>query len=122
VMLVAVGALAWRRGRRVPLARAEILTTEGLFWGVFAFFLCVRMFNPEIFWVEKPMDFSFLNTLTRTTTLPPPEPWFAGSPLYYRYFGYYVSAALGKTLHIDPALTFNLGLALFAVMTAATAL
>ena len=25
------------------------------------------------------MDFSFLNALTRATTLPPPEPWFSGS-------------------------------------------
>ena len=67
------------------------------------------------------MDFSFLNALTRATTLPPPEPWFAGSPLYYSYFGYYEVAALGKTLHLDPALTFNLGIALMAGLTAAAA-
>ena len=67
------------------------------------------------------MDFSFLNALTRATTLPPPEPWFSGSPLQYSYFGYYTVAALGKTLHLDPALTFNLGIALVAGLTAAAA-
>ena len=118
---VLLGALAWRRTGRVPLRRAEIIGSEVLFWGVFAVFLGVRMYNPEVFWGEKPMDFSFLNTITRSATLPPPEPWFAGSPLYYSYFGYYVVAALGKTLHLHTALTFNLGIALMAGLTAAAA-
>jgi len=119
--MVAVGILVWRRGSVVPAAPRELLGTECLFWGVFALFLTIRMFNPEVYWGEKPMDFSFLNALTRTTTLPPPEPWFAGSPLYYSYFGYYITAALGKALHLDPALTFNLGIGLFAGLTGAAA-
>ena len=121
VIFVLVGALAWRRGERAPLSGAEIIATEGLFWGTFAFFLVVRLYNPEIYWGEKPMDFSFLNALTRATALPPPEPWFSGSPLQYSYFGYYTIAALGKTLHLDPALLFNLGIALVAGLTAAGA-
>ena len=121
VGFVLAGAVAWRRSDRVPLTRAEIIATEALFWGAFAFFLIVRLYNPEIFWGEKPMDFSFLNALNRATTMPPPEPWFAGSPLQYSYFGYYTVAALGKTLHLDPALTFNLGIALVAGLTAAAA-
>ncbi|MFI5396738.1 MAG: DUF2298 domain-containing protein [Candidatus Binatia bacterium] len=120
VGLAAVGALMWRRAR-VPLSRGEIIATEALFWGAFAYFLVVRMYNPEVYWGEKPMDFSFLNTLSRTTTLPPAEPWFAGSPLQYSYFGHYTIAALGKTLHLDPALTFNLGIALIGGLTAVAA-
>jgi YYY domain-containing protein len=116
-----IGGIAWRRMQRLPMRRAEIIGTEVLFWGVFAAFLAVRMWNPEVYWGEKPMDFSFLNTITRATRMPPPEPWFAGSPLYYAYFGYYVVAALGKTLHLHPALTFNLGIALVAALTAAAA-
>ncbi len=116
-----LGTLIWRRGTYEPQTRAEVIATEGLFWAVFLFFLCVRAFNPEVYWGEKPMDFSFLNSLTRATTLPPPEPWFAGSPLLYNYFGHYTVAALGKTLHLDPALTFNLGIALMGGLTAAAA-
>ena len=115
------GTLVWRRSTYRPQPRAEIIATEALFWGTFLFFLAVRAFNPEVFWGEKPMDFSFLNALTRATTLPPPEPWFAGSPLQYNYFGHYMVAALGKTLHLDPAITFNLGIALFGGLTAAAA-
>jgi YYY domain-containing protein len=120
-IFVLLGIWAWRHGGLVPMARGEIIATEALFWGAFAFFLVIRAYNPAIYWGEKPMDFSFLNALTRSPTLPPPEPWFSGSPLHYSYFGYYVVAALGKVLHLDPALTFNLGIALVAGLTAAAA-
>jgi YYY domain-containing protein len=115
------GAIAWRRGRDDAIRAAEWWPTELLFWGVFALFLTVRAFNPEVFWGEKPMDFAFLNALTRATTLPPPEPWFSGSTLHYTYFGHYVVAALGKIGHIHPGLSFNLGIALFGALTAVAA-
>lgn len=112
------GVLAWRRGGAAAATAGDWWPTELLFWGVFLLFLTVRAFNPEIFWGEKPMDFAFLNALTRTTVLPPPEPWFAGSTLHYTYFGHYVVAALGKVCHIHPGLSYNLGLALFGALTA----
>jgi YYY domain-containing protein len=118
---IVCGLFAWRRGRDTAVSRAEWWPTELLFWGAFALFLAVRAFNPEVFWGEKPMDFSFLNALTRATTLPPPEPWFSGSTLHYTYFGHYVVAALGKLCHIHPGITFNLGIALFAALTAMAA-
>jgi YYY domain-containing protein len=121
VAVAAVGALGWRRGIGNPQPRAEIVAAELLFWGVFLFFLVIRAFNPEVFWGEKPMDFAFLNALTRATSLPPPEPWFAGSPLQYNYFGHYIAAALGKAMHIEPAITFNLAISLFGALTAAAA-
>ncbi len=118
--MVVCGLLARRRGAG-GVARSEWWATELLFWGVFGLFLAVRAFNPEVFWGEKPMDFSFLNALTRATTLPPPEPWFSGSTLHYTYFGHYIVAALGKVCHIHPGITFNLGIALFGALTASAA-
>ncbi len=117
-LLVALGWLRRRRGIDWP-PRAELVATEMLVWGSFVFFVAVRLYNPEIYWGEKPMDFSILNALHRTTTLPPPEPWFAGSPLYYSYFGYFVVAALGKALHVHPALNYNLGVALVGSLATA---
>ena len=120
--MTAIAAAGWlvSRSRREPWPeRAEIVASEAVFWGAFALFLGLRLLNPEIFWGEKPMDFSFLNTLYRTQTLPPPEPWFAGSPLMYTYFGHYVVAAIGKLLAIHPAVMFNLGIAVVAGLTAA---
>ncbi len=120
LVLVAYGIFARRRWRERP-ARVQWLPAELLFWGTFALFLTVRAFNPEAFWGEKPMDFAFLNALTRSSSLPPPEPWFSGSLLHYTYFGHYVVAALGKVCHIHPGITFNLGIALFGALTAAAA-
>ena len=68
------------------------------------------------------MDFSFLNVLYRTTTLPPPEPWFASSALHYTYFGHFLVAAMGKAALIAPEIMFNLGIGLVAALLAAATL
>lgn len=110
VALAAAGLHAFRRrGWRLP---PEALLVEALFWSAFAVFVLVRSGNPAVFWGEKPMDFAFLNTLTRVTALPPPEPWFAGSILHYTWFGHFLAAALGKLCGLDPGVTFNLAIAL----------
>ncbi|MBI1818534.1 MAG: glycosyltransferase family 39 protein [Deltaproteobacteria bacterium] len=129
LLMGGLGLMSWLRARRTATPSDDIdrdnasqwIAVEALFWGTFLFFLIVRSFNPEIFWGEKPMDFSFLNALTRATTLPPPEPWFAGHDLNYSYFGHFISAALGKVCHIDPAITFNLAIAFFGGLTAVAA-
>ncbi len=121
LLIMAIVGLIARRGWPQRPTRHEALPTEVLFWGSFALFLIVRAFNPEIFWGEKPMDFAFLNALTRTTELPPPEPWFAGSSLHYSYFGHYLVAALGKICTIHPGVTFNLAIGLFGGLTTVAA-
>ncbi len=120
-LLLGAGFFA-RRARPASTPRAERWKTEAVFWGTFLFFLAIRALNPEIHWGEKPMDFAFLNTLLRAETLPPPEPWLAGAPLSYTYFGHYALAALGKVLGIHAGLLFNLGIAATAALTAASVL
>ena len=68
------------------------------------------------------MDFSFLNTLLRSTELPPPEPWLAGTTLSYTYFGHFLAAAAGKLLGIHPGLLFNLAIAMTAALAASAIL
>jgi len=119
--LGAVGIWKWRQGAPTKLARADIVATEALFWLTFTALVLVRAWNPEIYWGEKPMDFSFLNALFRSSDIPPPEPWFSGSTLHYTYFGHYVVAAIGKLCHIHPGVLFNLGIGLFGALTAIAA-
>ncbi len=119
--ILVLGFLSWRRSPTATTSRADFIATECLFWFTFAMFLLVRAWNPEIYWGEKPMDFSFLNALTRSSDIPPPEPWFSGSTLHYTYFGHYVVASLGKLCHIHPGITFNLGISLFGALTAVAA-
>ena len=115
--LVAV-ALAFAASR-CPPAGSPDRAALAVFYGTFVVFLAIRAGNPEIYWGEKPMDFSFLNALYRTASLPPPEPWMAGEPINYPYFGHFAVAALGKLAHVSPALAFNLGIATIAALTAA---
>src|ERR1039458_5169677 len=119
--LLAAGFLCRRRaGATAPAP--ERRKTALVFWGTFLFLLAVRSLNPEIFSGEKPMDFSFLNTLLRSTELPPPEPWLAGTPLSYTYFGHFLAAAAGKLLGIHPGILFNLAIAMTAALSASAIL
>jgi YYY domain-containing protein len=119
--LFAFGFFCRRRAREAT-PRPERRKTALVFWGTFLFFLAVRALNPEIYSGEKPMDFSFLNTLLRSTELPPPEPWLAGTPLSYTYFGHFLAAAAGKLLGIHPGLLFNLAIAMTAALSASAIL
>lgn len=76
----------WRRRRRV------VLTVLAVGLGIGALFLIVRAWNPAIHWGEKPMDFSFLNAFLRAEAWPTDEPWMAGMPLHYYYFGEVLAA------------------------------
>jgi YYY domain-containing protein len=69
-----------RRRTAIMLVLAVAAVVGGLF-------LVVRLFNPAVHWGEKPMDFSFLNAFLREPHWPTDEPWMAGMPLHYYYFG-----------------------------------
>lgn len=101
----------WRTNRR------SILEGEAVFLIGFLLFLGIRAFNPEIFWGEKPMDFSILNILVRTRTLPASDPWFAGVPLSYYTFGHEIVAFLSLVTGISTRYTFNLAFGLLGGAT-----
>jgi len=81
---------------------------EALFLFGFAFFLGCRFCTPEIFWGEKPMDFTFLNYFTRLSNLPPQDPWAVGNPMHYYYLGPYLFAGLHKLTGISTSIGYNL--------------
>ncbi len=115
--LAAAGGSAFLRRRRQILAflshnRRALWQSEAAFTIGFLIFLGFRAFNPEITWGEKPMDFSILNILVRTRTLPPSDPWFAGAPLGYYTFGQGVIAFLSLLTGLSTRYTFNLAFGL----------
>ena len=57
------------------------------------------------------MDVAFLASSTRTVTIPPPDPWFAGQPINYYYLGYLVHGTIGRLSGVAPETGFNLALA-----------
>jgi YYY domain-containing protein len=89
-------------GRRAVL-------THDLFWTAgFLFFAWQRSLGPEIFGAEKYMDFAFFNTLTRTNVMPPQDPWMAGLPFNYYYFGYLMFANLARLTPVANHIAYNL--------------
>ncbi len=83
-----------------------------VFWSTIILFMVFRAYNSAIVWGERPFDFSLLNAMTRAETLPPIDPWFAGSPLRYHAWGQFFIGFLGRVAHLPTALTYNLGAAL----------
>jgi YYY domain-containing protein len=95
------------------------LVGEALFTVCFVGWAVLRSFAPEVLQTEKPMDMAIVNAIDKSGSFPPPDPWFSGSRLNYYYFGHYFNAFLIRLTGIDPAVGYNLGVALFFALTAA---
>lgn len=101
-------------GNREEAPRANERICTILFWLPFLFILSLRSLQSEIFWGEKPMDFSFLNYFIRETLLPPTDPWAAGNQMKYYYLGSYIFAQLIKMAGVSPSVGYNLAIATVA--------
>ena len=102
----AAGECGWRAFFR--LRRRSIIVSELIFLGAFGLFLLFRLYNPDIFWSESSMDFSFINSILRSRSFPPVDPWASGIYLNYYYYGHYLVAMLTKLSGIPSAISYNL--------------
>jgi YYY domain-containing protein len=116
----ATGAVLWRRRpERASGHRSIWIAGESVFGATFFGWLLMRSFSPDVWQTEKPMDMALINVINRGGFFPPHDPWLAGSHVNYYYFGHYLVAFLIRLTGIDPAVGFNLGVALFYALTAA---
>jgi len=129
VLALAGGTMAYvqRSGLRLEWRRyrSRILAVEALFLLFFAVGLLLRIANPDLWhpWRggEKPMDFSFLNAVLKSTSFPPYDPWYAGGFINYYYYGFVLLGVVIKWLGITPAVGFNLILPTLLAMIATAA-
>lgn len=77
----------------------------------------VRGFAPDIEGLEKFMDWGFVNSILRSTYMPPVDIWFAGQPINYYYFGQLIFAFITKISGISSAITYNLSIATVCALT-----
>jgi len=121
-ILLAVAVLAGvslytrrRPGRETgPFWGPEESRAALFFWVPAAIFLVIRAAAPEILGAEKFMDLAFFNSLTRWSDMPPADPWMAGKPINYYYWGYMLAATVAKAAGVTPFVAYNLAIATFA--------
>jgi len=88
-----------------------IVFEEFLFFFVLFSWSIIRGFQPQINGLEKFMDFGFINSILRSSYMPPADMWWAQGTINYYYFGHFTVALLTKLSGIPSNFTFNLALA-----------
>ena len=126
VLLLVLGlGLAWYQREELReewrAKRKYFLLIEGLFLSFFVFDLLIRIGNPDLWHPakggERPMDFSYLNAILKSTSFPPYDPWFAGGYINYYYYGFVLVGTPIKLLGIVPSIAYNFVLpTLFAIV------
>lgn len=127
---VIAGGAAGRRDRHVLRHR---LRRDRVAWSTvgavavvaFGAVLAVRLGNPDLWHParggEKPMELAYFTSIARSSTVPPPDPWFAGGVLNYYYLGFFHVAVPTRALGIAPEVAFGLALATVAASATAVA-
>ncbi len=115
VLAAAAGWGLWAR-RGIDFADwRSLLAFEALWLFMFLVYAWFRGFQPDIINTEKPMEIALLTSVSRSSEVPAPDPWFAGSAINYYYFGYQTFASAINLSSVPAATGFNLALAtLFA--------
>lgn len=107
---------AWRQRKELKQEIKQhwkyFLLVEALFLAFFLVDLLIRLGNPDLWHPskggERPMDFSFLNAVLKSTSFPPYDPWFAGGYINYYYYGYVIVGTPVKLLGIIPSIAYNI--------------
>ena len=117
--IVLGGGAAWTlflKRSQAPTDEIRSLITFELLWlASFLGYVAFRSANPDIANTEKPMEIALLSSVVLSSDVPAPDPWYAGLPINYYYFGYQSIASLVHISGVQAALAFNLMLgSLFA--------
>ena len=124
LLLAALGFWAYRSLDRDEVRnwlrkqRRMVLVVEILFLLAFVGWAIVRAANPEITGTEKPMELAFINSILRSPTLPPNDPWLSGYSISYYHYGYVMVAMLARLTATPGGVAFNLGLSMVFALSA----
>ncbi|MCA9385294.1 hypothetical protein KC717_01460 [Candidatus Dojkabacteria bacterium] len=88
-----INALIQWKLKPIQISRSILLkvsTANILFLALVIFWTWVRGHNPEIYQIERFMDFGFIQSLMNTESLPLYDMWYSGEILNYYYFGHMI--------------------------------
>jgi YYY domain-containing protein len=125
-LLIILGASIWfgtRLGWKeiwswVKTHWRTLLVVDVLFLLAFAIWTLLRSTNPDILYTEKPMELAFVNSIMRSPTFPPNDPWLSGYAISYYYFGYLFIAMLCRVTAVVSEVGYNLSVGLWFSLTA----
>lgn len=106
---------AWLQQRRA------LPVMEMVFVLAFVLWVFVRAASPQASGTEKPMELAFIQSILRSASYPPADPWLSGYAISYYYFGYSMVAMLARLTGFGGTLAFNLASASWFAMTALAA-
>ncbi|MBO4474544.1 MAG: hypothetical protein J5750_06490 [Clostridiales bacterium] len=89
---------------------AHILWEEALFIAIMVAFCFCKGIFPTIDGEEKFMNFGFMNSMLRYDGLPAKDPWLAGQPINYYYYGQYLFSYITKMLGIRSEVAYTLSM------------
>jgi YYY domain-containing protein len=120
-ILFGISAIVYwlRRDELLAFARDRwwlIVAAEVVFFGAFITAAYLRSYVADLGGTEKPMDFMFLNAVTRAKHFPPPDPWLAGKTVSYYYFGYLLVSVMTRLSALETSVGFNLGLSMIVAL------
>ena len=95
--------------------KREILLQEYLFFAAFIAWALIRSMKPEIYGLEKFLNFGYVNSILRSESMPPVDMWMSGASINYYYFGHFFTAFMCRLTKIPAEIAYNLMLStLFA--------
>ncbi len=104
-------ALQLRRNRMDILPEKGsnlIFREEVIFFVMFLLWTYVAGFRPAAYGTEKFMDFGFMQSMMKSTTLPAIDMWYSQETMNYYYGGQYFAVFLTKLTTTSVEITYNL--------------
>lgn len=95
-----------------------IIFFEILFLIAFLGWALIRATNPEIIGTEKPMELAFINSIYRSPSFPPNDPWLSGYAISYYYFGYLLVSMIMRVGSTVSGVAFNLAISAWFALIA----
>ena len=80
----------------------QIAGIEAAFLLILIFWAYIRSHEPEIYSIERFMDFGFIKALFNTRTLPLEDIWFSGEVLNYYYYPHFIAYLLLTISSVSP--------------------
>lgn len=120
IFLLFMNYFLTRKNGIIPIIKTRwkiFLVEELLFLITLISWSFVRGNNPDIYGLEKFMDFGFLNSILRSEFFPPKDMWYTPLSINYYYFGHLVTAVIIRLTQIPSFISFNLMLATIFALT-----